>query len=519
MRILINNIKMPIDHKIEDVLLAARDKARQSLVYAENFRVYRRSTDARRKSDVHFVYAVAADAPDGTDLSRAGNITPLSGESVEIRPVRKTKHRPVVVGTGPSGLFAAYMLALGGNPPLVIERGGPVERRTEAVARFWESGKLDPESNVQFGEGGAGTFSDGKLNTGNKDKRQRFVLETFAKFGAPEDILYNAKPHIGTDELKKVLINMRRGLMELGCEIRFDTKLTDIKLSDGRLSEIELDGGRAEKCDMLMLAIGHSSRDTYEMLLERGLRLEPKPFAAGVRIEHRQEFISRAQYGEVWRSLPPADYKLVYNGKERSCYSFCMCPGGAVVNASSEPGRLAVNGMSDHSRDGENANSALVVTVRPDDFGGSGPLAGIEFQRKYEALAFELGGSDFSAPVQLAREFAAGRFTGELGGVIPSFAGKTRPADLRRCLPGFITDTLREGLENFEHKIHGFASGDGVLIGIESRTSAPVRIARGPDFRAVGAQGVFPLGEGAGYAGGIMSAALDGIKAVLSLMV
>ncbi len=518
MRIIINNIKMPIDHKIEDVLLAAQDTARHSLIYAENFRIYRRSIDARRKRDVHFVYAVAADAPDGTELGGVKNITRLAGGEIEIKPMKKSASRPVVVGMGPCGLFAAYMLALRGNPPLIIERGEPVEKRAETVERFWNTGKLNTNSNVQFGEGGAGTFSDGKLNTGNKDKRQRFILETFAKFGAPEDILYNAKPHIGTDELRAVLKNMRAELLRLGCEIRFKTTLTNIKIEGGSLSEIELNGSEALKCGMLLLAIGHSSRDTYKMLHDAGVKTEQKPFAAGVRIEHEQSFIGRAQYGDVRESLPPADYKLVYNGKDRSCYSFCMCPGGVVVNASSEPGRLAVNGMSDHSRGGKNANSALVVTVRPEDFGSGHPLAGIEFQRNYEESAFRAGGGDYSAPVQLAREFVENSFSAELGGVVPSYTGKVKPFDLRACLPPFISKTLTEGLKYFETKIPGFLSGDGVLTAVESRTSAPVRITRGGDFQAAGVRGLFPLGEGAGYAGGIMSAALDGIKAVLSLI-
>ncbi len=518
MRILINNIKMSVNHKIEDVLLAAQDVARQSLLYAENFKIYRQSIDARRRGGVHYVYSVAADVAEGADISGRKNISQLSGGEIEIKPVRCGKRRPVVAGMGPCGLFTAYMLALGGRPPLIIERGAAVEERSEAVKRFWKTGELDPESNVQFGEGGAGTFSDGKLNTGNRDKRQRFILETFVEFGAPEDILYRGKPHIGTDKLRTVLVNMRRELIRMGCDVRFNTKLTDIRVSDGRLTEIELDNSEVMPCDMLFLGIGHSSRDTYDMLKRAGVVLDPKPFAVGLRIEHKQEFIGRAQYGDLWESLPPADYKLVYNGKERSCYSFCMCPGGFVVCASSEPGGLVVNGMSDHSRDNVNANSALVVNVCPDDFGGEGPLAGIEFQRKYERLAFELGGGNYAAPVQLSREFAAGEFSGDLGGVKPSYTGKIIPADLSKCLPGFVTKTLREGLEDFEHKIPGYAYGDAVMTGVESRTSAPVRIVRGDDYQAVGIEGLYPLGEGAGYAGGIVSAALDGIKAVLSLM-
>lgn len=517
MRILINNLRMPVGSKIEDILAAAQDVARQNSVYAENLGIYRYSIDARHKRDVRYVCSVSADAPEGTNLSGAKDISPLPEGEIEIKPISNRRLKPVVVGMGPCGLFCAYVLALRGCPPLIAERGEPVESRRESVKRFWETGELSENSNVQFGEGGAGTFSDGKLNTGNRDRRQRFILETFVKFGAPKDILYTAKPHIGTDELGSVLRNMRKELLNLGCEIRFRTALTAIGTKDGKMAEIELNHGESIPCDTVFLAIGHSSRDTYQMLNEAGVTMEQKPFAAGVRIEHKQSFIDGARYGDFRRELPPADYKLVYNGKDRSCYSFCMCPGGVVVNASSEPGRLALNGMSNHKRDGENADSALVVTVRPKDFEGTSPLAGVEFQRKYEESAFKLGGGDYSAPAELARDFARGKFGGELGNVAPSYTGETVPADLRRCLPGFISKTLSEGLRYFETKIPGFTEGDGVLLGIESRTSAPLRIVRGSDFQSTSLRGLYPLGEGAGYAGGIMSAALDGIKAALSL--
>ncbi len=518
MRIIISNIKAPIEHKFEDVLLAAQDIARQHCVYIRNPRIYRQSVDARRKSDVHYVYSVSAETDDGTNINGLKNISVMPDGEVRVKRLKKFKKRPVVVGMGPCGLFAAYILALRGNPPIVIERGGPVEERVKSVENFWKTGRLDINSNVQFGEGGAGTFSDGKLNTGIKDKRQRFILKTFAELGAPEDILYKAKPHIGTDELRTVLINMRSRLIELGCEIRYNTCLTGIKTFCGALSEIELNSSETLSCDRLFLGIGHSSRDTYEMLYGSGVLMEPKPFAAGVRIEHRQSQISSVQYGRMWDKLPPADYKLVYNGKDRSCYSFCMCPGGFVVNASSEEGGLVVNGMSNHMRDGENANSALVVSVRPEDFENNSPLSGVEFQRRYERTAFELGGGDYTAPVQMARDFVADRKSVCLGSVSPSYTGNVKLANLNECLPEFISNGLREGLEYFETKINGYLSGDGVMTGIETRTSAPLRIVRGDDFQAAGIEGLYPIGEGAGYAGGIVSAALDGIKAVLSLV-
>ena len=517
MQIVINNIKMPVNHKIEDVLLAAQEFVRQQCIYADNFYIYRQSIDARHKKSIKYIYSVAAEVNNGAKILPNSNLQIISqNDEIKVESKKVFKKRPVVVGMGPCGLFTAYILTLSGNPPLIIERGGMVEERVKSVEEFWNSGKLNTESNVQFGEGGAGTFSDGKLNTGIKDKRQRFILKTFVRFGAPNDILYKSKPHIGTDKLRNVLINMRKYLLDNGCEVQFNTTLTSLKMRNGNLSEIELNNDKVIECDKLFLSIGHSSRDTYEMLYKAGVKIEAKPFAAGVRIEHKQEFISRSQYGVEWKSLPPADYKLVYNGKDRSCYSFCMCPGGYVVNASSEDERLVVNGMSDYKRDAENANSALVVSVRPEDFETNSPLAGIEFQRKYESMAFKLGGSDFSAPVQLAKDFLAGKKSSQLESVNPSFTGKTVLSDLRSCLPEFISDTLSEGLRYFDNKIKGFASGGAIMTGVEMRTSAPVRIARDNNFESVGIQGLYPAGEGAGYAGGIISAALDGIRVALA---
>lgn len=517
-QILINNINMPINHKTEDVLFAAQEIVRQHCVSASNFLIYKQSIDARRKSDVHFVYSVSAHI-DGESFSGTKNIALIKHSDNLVINKKLLNCRPVVIGMGPCGLFAAYILAMSGNPPLIIERGDCVENRVEKVERFWETGILDRDSNVQFGEGGAGAFSDGKINTGIGDKRQRFILKTFVKFGAPDDILYKSKPHIGTDKLRNVLVNMRRELIDLGCEIRFNSIMTNIRVNNGKISEIELNNDESISCDKLLLAIGHSSRDTYEMLNESGVKMDQKPFAAGVRIEHKQSFIGMSQYGECYKDLPPADYKLTYNGKDRSCYSFCMCPGGVVVNASSEDDRLVVNGMSNYLRDADNANSALVVNVKPSDFGSDSLLAGMEFQRKYEELAFKLGGSDYSAPVQLAKDFAARRVSDQLGDVKPSFTGaKTTLKNLRQCLPKFISRTLSDALRDFNRKIDGYTSGDAVLTGIEMRTSAPIRLLRTDEYESVNVRGLYPIGEGAGYAGGIVSAALDGIKAALSII-
>ncbi len=514
MQIVIENIKMPIRHKEEDVISAAQKIVRLDCIWADNFSIYKKSIDARKNSDIHYVYAVLAEVPEGTKIS--GNIRELpKGENFEI-PRKNISSRPIVVGMGPCGLFAAYILALSGNPPLIVERGEDVDKRAESVNKFWKTGMLNLNSNVQFGEGGAGTFSDGKLNTRISDIRQRFVLKAFSDFGAPADILYNAKPHIGTDVLKQVVRKMREKLIELGAEVRFNTCVTDIKIKDGKISEVEINGSESIKCKNLILAIGHSSRDTYEMINKREVAMEPKPFAVGVRIEHSQEFINKVQYGEA-DGLPPADYRLAYNGRDRSCYSFCMCPGGVVVNASSEDGMLAVNGMSERLRDGKNANSALVVNVKPTDF-KSGVLGGVEFQRKYESLTFKLGGGDGKAPVQMARDFLDDKPTVQFGDVLPTVTSGYKAAELKNCLPEFVKKGLCDGLTDFEHKIKGFARGEAVLTGVESRTSAPVRIKRGDNLQSINAEGIYPAGEGAGFAGGIVSAAVDGIRVALAMI-
>ncbi len=513
MQIVINNIKMPINHTENDVIMAAREIVRSNCISAKNFCIYKQSIDARRKNNIHYVYAVTAQTEKSVNCA---NITEIKQNGKIEIPKTNLKERPVVVGLGPCGLFAAYILALSGNPPVIIERGGDVDERVKKIDAFWKDGVLDPNTNVQFGEGGAGTFSDGKLTTRIGDVRQRFVLESFAEFGAPEEILYKAKPHIGTDMLRDVIKNMRRKLIELGAEVRFNTCVTNINIKNGKVSEIELNNSESIKTGKLILAIGHSSRDTYEVINRIGVSLEPKPFAVGVRIEHSQRFIDRLQYGNI-SGLPPADYRIVYNGKERSCYSFCMCPGGVVVNASSEAEKLCVNGMSYHSRDKENANSALVVTVKPTDF-EKGVLGGIEFQRKYESLAFKAGGGNGKAPVQKAEDFILDTPSVQLGDVTPGITTGYKFAELKNCLPDFVTDTLKDGLLDFERRMTGFSSGGAVLTGIESRTSAPVRILRKDTLESQNVKGLYPAGEGAGFAGGIVSAAVDGIRVALSML-
>lgn len=517
MQILIGPINMPIRHTEEEVLCAAQEIVRLHCVLAADFWIYKQSLDARRKGNIHYVYQVAATVKEGT-CSESEAIRPLkTAEEMAIPHVLPPTVRPVVVGMGPCGLFAAYVLAKAGACPLLIERGEDVDRRAAEVARFWNGGKLNPESNVQFGEGGAGTFSDGKLNTRIGDPRQRYVLKTFVRHGAPEDILYRAKPHIGTDRLRPVVRSMREEIIRLGGTVRFSTCLTDVQAEHGELAAITVNHGEQIACRQLVLALGHSSRDTYRLLERRGIAMQPKAFAAGVRVEHPQQMIDRIQYGGTELGLPAADYRLVHNGKEHSCYSFCMCPGGRVVNASSEPEHLVVNGMSEYRRDLENANSALVVSVRPEDFAGDGILSGMEFQQRYEAAAWRTGGGDGAAPVQCVRDFMADRMSDRLRETNPSFTGKWRFAMLRDCLPPFIVQGLKEGMVDFERKMPGF-SKQGIMTGVEMRTSAPVRILRDASLKSVSLDGLYPAGEGAGYAGGIVSAAVDGIRVAMEIL-
>lgn len=521
MELLISNIKLPIRHTEKELWKAAQKIVRLVFVHEKNAYIYKKSLDARRKQQIHWIYSVvvkvsASDGKKILDLNSNSIKEFVHTEHFEIKTSRSLALRPVVVGTGPCGLFAAYVLARQGYRPLVIERGDAVERRVEKISAFWSGAALDTETNVQFGEGGAGTFSDGKLNTRIGEPLERFILQTFVECGAPSEILYQAKPHIGTDKLRAVIKKMRSRILAWGGEVRFCTKLTGISVSGGKLNKIILNNTEEVPCDSLILAIGHSSRDTYEMLCQSGIFMQPKAFAVGVRIEHKQTYINRLQYGVYANELPPADYRVAYNTQERGCYSFCMCPGGTVVNASSESGMLAVNGMSNHARDGENANSALVVTVRPEDFETDSVLGGMEFQRHYERLAYSLGNG--AAPIQLASDFLVDRVSEKLGDVVPSFSGKTVFAPLRECLPEFVVSTLKDGLQSFEFRMKGFALNGALLTGVETRTSAPLRITRGESGESLNCRGLYPAGEGAGYAGGIMSAAIDGVKTVMKLL-
>ncbi len=517
----VSQLKLPIKHMEEDIKAAAAKVLRIPIGGIKEFYIIKKSVDAR-KNEIKYIYtvdvALSADHKENEKsfISRLNHVNVTLAEKSQYdfkSPGNiKLRHRPVVIGTGPAGLFAAWLLARYGFQPLVIERGYEVAKRVEAVEHYWKTNELNPRSNVQFGEGGAGTFSDGKLNTMVKDTYNRYplVMETLVKYGAPSEILYLNKPHIGTDKLRTVVEGMRKAIIAMGGEVRFDTRLTDLIILDGRLAGIEINHDTEIPCEVLIPAVGHSARDTFRMFFDRGLIMTPKPFAVGLRIEHRQSMIGQAQYGSEYVHMPAADYKLTHQtAAGRGVYSFCMCPGGFVVNASSEPGHMAVNGMSNYRRDEANANSAIVVTVQPEDFGGNDPLAGVAFQRKWEQAAYEAGKGN--VPVQLFGDLLRNRESTTIGDITPNIKGRYRLTNLSSCLPGKVLEALKEGILAFDRKIKGFAEEEAVLSGVESRTSSPVRIQRNEEFES-NIKGVYPCGEGAGYAGGITSAAIDGIK-------
>ena len=504
----------------------------------KHLKIIRKSVDARKKPELYYNYTAVFSCQREKEILKKNrknnNLKEYIPEpdllkSLSVIPEREDE-RIVVVGSGPAGLLCAYFLAKCGRKPLIIERGAPMWERVDKVSRFWREGILDPETNVSFGEGGAGTFSDGKLNTGVKDKtgKKRFILDTFIEHGAPEEIGYLAKPHIGTDELRQVILSMRRTIEELGGTYRFHTKLTGFLCrgeagaeGESRLEAVRVldEEGREEviSCDRCVLAIGHSARDTFEELKREGVLMESKPFAVGVRVEHSQKKINEIQYGVDDRELPAADYKLTGKTADgRGVYSFCMCPGGYVVNASSEEGRTVVNGMSNHARDSVRANSAIVVTVDDRDFGSEDVLAGMEFQRRLEKRTFEVGQGKI--PVQRYADFVAGIPTEEWEELQPCTKGNFVPADVKKILPSYISDGIIEGMKQFGRRMKGFDDGDTLILGTETRTSSPVRIVRNAEFQSESLRGVYPCGEGAGYAGGIMSAAMDGLRVAIQIV-
>ncbi len=472
-----------------------------------HFAIRKKSLDARDKSNLHFVYTIEFSKEKEREKQP---LERLAKTNLPEKPV-------VIVGSGPAGLFAAIRLVDRGVTPILIERGPCVEEREKKIARFSQSGVLDTNGNVQFGEGGAGTFSDGKLNTQTHSGFNSEVLETFVRFGAPKEILYLQKPHIGSDNLKKVVVNMRNFLLQSGVEVRFDTCLTDISLKDGKLQSVcikHLKTGEEKILEpsALVLAVGHSARDTFEMLLSRGVTMKQKEFAVGLRIEHPQSLIGLSQYGKSYSLLPAADYKLVSHAAQRAAFTFCMCPGGYVMPAASEEGGVVVNGMSNYARDGENANSALIAQVKTEDFGSEHPLAGVGLQRKIERAAYLAGGSTYAAPTQLVKDFLTGRVSEKYGEVLPTYPVGTAFADLNELLPQKVSEALRLAIPDMARRLKGFDLPDAVLTGVESRTSSPVRIERAENLQSVSCQGLYPCGEGAGYAGGITSSAADGLR-------
>ena len=517
----IREIAMPAEHSVHQLSYEAARLLKVNNSKIRKLSIVRRSVDARKKPDVKIVYTidVAVEGNEQKILRQSGCKRAAIAKTEYYKPRKNvlSEFRPVVVGFGPAGMFSALVLAIAGLRPIVLERGDDAQTRHEKVEAFFDGGALDPVSNVQFGEGGAGTFSDGKLNTGVNNMRIGWVLEQLVKAGAAEDILFDAKPHVGTDVLLTVVQNIRQRIISLGGEVRFRSQVTGICTNNGVLTGVQLQSGETIACKHAVFAIGHSARDTFCMLKAAGLEMEQKPFAMGVRIEHKQTTVDAAQYGKVDPVLPPADYKLVKHLENGTVYTFCMCPGGHVVAAASEEGGVVTNGMSYADRAGENANAALLVTVNPSDLPTEDPLAGMYWQRDIEQAAYRLGGGNYSAPAQTVGDFLAGKASSQPGAVQPTYRPGVVWCDLREVLPEKITAALKEAIPQLEQNLKGFSDADAVLTAPETRSSSPVRILR-DDSRQSCVRGLYPTGEGAGYAGGIMSAALDGMQTAEAIM-
>ncbi|EGR4487999.1 NAD(P)/FAD-dependent oxidoreductase [Vibrio cholerae] len=519
----LTELKLPLNHEEGALLDAIAAKLKIPAQQVLSFTLFRRGYDARKKSDIQLIYTVDVEVANPEKLlakfSKDQHVRPTPDMSYKFvaKAPENLPERPLVIGFGPCGLFAGLVLAQMGFKPIIVERGKEVRERTKDTFGFWRKRTLNTESNVQFGEGGAGTFSDGKLYSQVKDPNfyGRKVITEFVEAGAPEEILYVSKPHIGTFKLVTMIEKMRAKIIELGGEIRFSTRVDDIHMQDGQITGLTLSNGEEIQSRHVVLAVGHSARDTFEMLHARGVYMEAKPFSVGFRIEHKQSMIDEARFGPSAGHpiLGAADYKLVHHCKNgRTVYSFCMCPGGTVVAATSEEGRVVTNGMSQYSRAERNANSAIVVGISPEQDYPGDPLAGIRLQRELEANAYKLGGETYDAPAQKIGDFLKGRNPSELGDVQPSFTPGIKLTDLSKALPAFAVEAIREAIPEFDRQIRGFASEDGLLTGVETRTSSPVCIKRDKDFQSINLKGFYPAGEGAGYAGGILSAGIDGIK-------
>ena len=511
----ISNIKIRKDLSDEELFDEVFKRYKINKLDVSEQRIVKKSIDARNKADIFYNYAVELCCKNEQKIKNVQIVK--EKEPIRISVNRKSGSRPVIVGAGPAGLFAALTFVQNGVKPIVIEQGKTVDERMKDVEEFQKTGKLNPISNVQFGEGGAGTFSDGKLTSGIHDSLCKKVLQEFYNFGAPEQILYINKPHIGTDNLVNIIRNMRNEIIKQGGEFLFNTKVTDFEINNSKVTAVFC-GEKKIETDTVVLAIGHSARDTFETLYKKGANMKKKNFSVGVRIEHKQSMINESQYGNITKlKLPPAEYKMAYHGEERSCYTFCMCPGGAVIASSSEPGTIVTNGMSKFARDGENSNSAVLVNVTPDDFKGESPLEGMFFQKELEEKAFKLGGGNYYAPIQRFEDFENNKKSEYIGEIKPTYKPGVTLSNLNDILPEYVSKTLVEGIKYFDKSIRGFANPDAILTGVETRSSSPVQITRNENKES-NIMGLYPCGEGPGYAGGIMSAAVDGIKCAIAVL-
>lgn len=521
MKIRVNEIFVPLDFTSLDIGNALKKRLEINLKDVKGYRISKKSIDARKKYDIKYVLSVdvVINKPYILKDKKSAEIADKSYVSITSKGL---KNRPVVVGFGPAGMFSALILAEAGENPIVLERGSCIEDREIQVKELFKNRILNQECNVQFGEGGAGTFSDGKLNTGTKDPRIKKVFEEFVRAGAPKEIMYETKPHIGTDNLPTVVKNIRKKIISLGGEVHFNAKMTEIMLKNSEVCGVKFTENGEEKLietDNVILALGHSARDSMEMLHKNKIAMEQKAFSVGVRIEHKAEMINKAQYGNFHDKLPTADYKLfthLQNG--RGVYTFCMCPGGEVVAAASEEGRIATNGMSNFARDGKNSNSAVLVGVTPEDFPSKHVLSGMHLQRKFEEKAFLMAGGNYNAPCQRFEDFQKNRASKRFGDVLPSYEPGVSFCDLNKLFPKYISDSLKQGIKDFSRRLWGFDSPDALLTAPETRSSSPVRILRTENFNSLNTKGLYPCGEGAGYAGGISSAAVDGIRCAEAIL-